>query len=376
MIPPSACPSWQPDIAANAAQEHHSYTTFRDTISAENPHIEEMRTSSSKSSTRRSISLPINYACSNRKPAGTERLKHHLLGEGIGGKNKMGSVKYLTKAMLGQFSARRFHCPNCGSAHHRIIDRKYVITQLRRCVDCRLMFRTPTDDKEKNPDYYEHEYSQGLTTDLPRDNELCVLIETNFRNSEKFWGYYNSVLARLGFGAGARIFDFGCSWGYGSYQMMRAGYRVTSFEIAPTRRRFATNKLGVHTIDKMDRAAGNPEYLGAFDCFFSSHVIEHVPEPDVVFRYARALLRTGGVFVSFTPNGSEPARVGLRNWSNLWGEVHPNFIDVDFMDRAFHGWSRMVGTSPVDPPQFPKTPSLLRANDLSGYELFFAAMKP
>jgi hypothetical protein len=32
MIPPSACPSWQPDIAANAAQEHHSYTTSRDTI--------------------------------------------------------------------------------------------------------------------------------------------------------------------------------------------------------------------------------------------------------------------------------------------------------------------------------------------------------
>jgi hypothetical protein len=36
MIPPSACPSWQPDIAANAAQEHHSYTTSRDTIPATN----------------------------------------------------------------------------------------------------------------------------------------------------------------------------------------------------------------------------------------------------------------------------------------------------------------------------------------------------
>jgi hypothetical protein len=32
MIPPSACPSWQPDIAANAAQEHHSYTTSREYV--------------------------------------------------------------------------------------------------------------------------------------------------------------------------------------------------------------------------------------------------------------------------------------------------------------------------------------------------------
>src|SRR6266852_2112323 len=34
MIPSSACPSWQPDIAANAAQEHRSYTTSWDTIRA------------------------------------------------------------------------------------------------------------------------------------------------------------------------------------------------------------------------------------------------------------------------------------------------------------------------------------------------------
>ena len=32
MIPSSACPSWPPDRAANAAQEHRSYTTSWDTI--------------------------------------------------------------------------------------------------------------------------------------------------------------------------------------------------------------------------------------------------------------------------------------------------------------------------------------------------------
>src|SRR5271168_2879334 len=32
MIPSSACPSWPPDRAANAAQDHRSYTTPWDTI--------------------------------------------------------------------------------------------------------------------------------------------------------------------------------------------------------------------------------------------------------------------------------------------------------------------------------------------------------
>ena len=37
MIPSSACQPWQPDRAANAAQEQRSYTTSRDTIRLKSP---------------------------------------------------------------------------------------------------------------------------------------------------------------------------------------------------------------------------------------------------------------------------------------------------------------------------------------------------
>jgi hypothetical protein len=43
MIPSSACPSWLPDRAANAAQEHRSYTTPWGTILSEMPDWERKR---------------------------------------------------------------------------------------------------------------------------------------------------------------------------------------------------------------------------------------------------------------------------------------------------------------------------------------------
>jgi SAM-dependent methyltransferase len=285
----------------------------------------------------------------------------------------MGKVAYLRRSMAGQFVRRRFSCPSCSGSNNTVVSRKYVITQLRRCADCDLLFRTPIDDPAGNRDYYEGEYAQSFTTDLPSDESLAELIKNNFDGSEKSWAYYNDVLRRLGLGVGARIFDFGCSWGYGSYQMSRAGYSVIAYEIAPTRKRYAEQKLTVMTVADIEKGVSDPNLAGTFDCFFSSHVLEHVPRPATVFRFARALLRSGGVFVSFTPNGSEQARALFPEWNKWWGEVHPSFIDDHFLDRAFNRSPRVIGSSPVGAIDFPSKPILRRLDDLRGAELFFSA---
>ena len=72
---------------------------------------------------------------------------------------------------------------------------------------------------------------------MPSEETLAGLLKNNF-SDEKYWAYYNDVLRRLGLQPVARIFDFGCSWGYGSSQMLKAGYSIVAFEIATTRRRF------------------------------------------------------------------------------------------------------------------------------------------
>lgn len=288
----------------------------------------------------------------------------------------MGRRIYLQRCLAAQFSAARFHCPNCGSKRrHSVVDRKYFITQLRRCVECSMMFRTPTDDPEANAKFYESEYTQGFTTDLPSGDELEKLKQSNFAGTEKDYSYFIGILNQLGLASGSKIFDYGCSWGYGSYQLTKAGFDVTAFEIAATRRKYAEQKLGVRMVEDMDSAADN--FAGQFDCFFSSHVIEHVPSPRHAFAYAMRLLRKDGLFVSFTPNGCKGFRLAHpKNWHMLWGEVHPNMIDDIFLNKSFSHSPRCAGSSPVDNASLAADNSdLARLNALDAFELFFAARR-
>jgi hypothetical protein len=288
----------------------------------------------------------------------------------------MANFSYFQKSLAAQFSAARFKCPNCGGDKSRIVDRKYLITQLRRCSNCQILFRTPTDDPADNASFYETEYNQGFTTDIPSDDELVQLKKSNFVGHEKDYSYYIRVLTQLGLKPGAKIFDYGCSWGYGSYQFIRAGFDVTSFEVAPTRRRFAHEKLGIATVDDMERAA--TDLALNFDCFFSAHVLEHVPSPAQSFSYAMSLLKLDGLFVSFTPNGSDARRAITPNWSSEWGEVHPNYIDDLFFDKSFKLTPRVVGSSPVNNASVPSAAEkseLKRIDKVDRGELFFAAKK-
>lgn len=285
----------------------------------------------------------------------------------------MSKSSYLLRCLAAQLSAERYRCPNCGSTVNRVVDRKFVITQLRRCGTCLLLFRAPTDRPESNQAYYESEYAQGFTTSLPSDTALAEMKRSNFANTNKSCSYYIGVLQQLGLKPGNRLFDYGCSWGYGSYQFAQAGFDIAAFEVAPTRRRFAHEKLGVRTFDNMERAAA--DLGGQVDCFFSAHVLEHVPSPSKSFDYAMRLLKPSGLFVSFTPNGSEAHRAASPDWSRAWGEVHPQFIDDIFLDHSFKLSPRAVGSSPVGDILLPAECRLNRADKLASFELVFVARK-
>jgi cyclopropane fatty-acyl-phospholipid synthase-like methyltransferase len=212
---------------------------------------------------------------------------------------------------------------------------------------------------------------------MPSDASLAELKRNNFLGSEKDYTYYISVLHQLGFTKGNRIFDFGCSWGYGSYQLLSAGFDVIAFEIAPRRRDYAKTRLNIEVLSDMESAVADPSHRGRYHCFFSSHVLEHVPSPARVFECAFELLQNGGLWVSFTPNGSSQCRAVDPNWSKWWGEAHPNFIDDQFLHRSFANSSRLIGSTPVYsafPLQATETP-LHALDDLSRGELFFAARR-
>lgn len=280
-------------------------------------------------------------------------------------------LKYLTKCALKLRDITRTFCPSCGNKTSTLIERKLFVTALRRCDACHLQFRTPTTTGEENAAFYQTAYKQGFTSDLPSDTELAKLLETKFAGQKKDAGRYLKIFETLGGKPGMKLFDFGCSWGYGSYQFKeRGGYNVTSFEISKPRCQFAREKLGVDAFDSLPSAGA-----GTFDIFFSGHVLEHVPSVAESIRYARKMLKPGGLFVAFTPNGSHDRRPSHRaSWSRHWGMVHPNFLDDKFWRGHFP--KGMLATPPFDFDAMAKaweSGALTVGPKLDGREIMIAA---
>ena len=218
-------------------------------------------------------------------------------------------------------------CPACGGSENTIVQRKYGVTALRECGTCWLRFRTPKDDPGAAETFYVDEvYKQGFTTDLPTDGELQAMLANRFAGTEKDFSYRLSVLAAAELKPGARLLDFGCSWGYGSWQMRQAGFEVFSYEIGRERARYAKERLQCNLVTDLTTLDGT------IDCFFSSHVIEHLPNPRILFDAAEKALRPGGLLVCFAPNGAaERQKKNSGEYHQNWGKVHPLMLTPKFL---------------------------------------------
>jgi 2-polyprenyl-3-methyl-5-hydroxy-6-metoxy-1,4-benzoquinol methylase len=139
------------------------------------------------------------------------------------------------------------------------------------------------------------------------------------------------------------LVNLGCSWGYGSWQLEQAGFSVKAYEISKPRCEYAKRHMGV------DATWDLHELQGSFDVFFSAHVLEHVPSVGEVISLVEKLLRPGGYFVAFTPNGSDLYRkADPWRWQRSWGMVHPNLLDNEFYSNAFSNTSHLIVSSPYD----------------------------
>lgn len=236
------------------------------------------------------------------------------------------SWTYLLRSFTGWIDPELHKCPVCGVSKFRVVASKAIVTRLVRCGSCRLLFRIPRDPIGFAEEFYQEDYSSGgLTTRPVRNGELARLLSTGFRGTDKDFTDKIRVLESLGIPKGARVLDFGASWGYLTWQLQQAGYEAAGYEISRPRAQFGREYLGVRIFtDKND-------LTGPFDVFFSSHVLEHVSNPVETFTLATRVLKTGGVFAAFTPNGSEMClRADRRRYNQTWGRLHPLYLDEVF----------------------------------------------
>lgn len=255
----------------------------------------------------------------------------------------MSKLAYFAESALRNFDSSFDKCPSCGAREYTVEARKYLVIALRRCAACKLMYRFPIEDVDDAHRFYEEEYTQGFTTELPDDQTLQDLLDCRFRGTSRDYSHSIEILSTLT-PAPAKVFDFGCSWGFGSWQITRAGYDVSAFEISPSRGRFAQDKLAV----KLHKEFPEPANYGTFDAVFSSHVLEHVPSVSNALADLEDYLRPGGYIVSITPNGSTPWRdADFDQWNSGWGQVHPNYLDAEYYRAKFSDRAYFLSTTPV-----------------------------
>jgi len=240
-------------------------------------------------------------------------------------------LRYLSSSALKTFRPETRVCPSCGRAGGPPVARKYLVTALRRCGHCGLLFRTPTTSEAENAAFYQEDYTQEMTTEMPGREHLDGMLRDSFVGTEKDYSSYLRLLEVLGCRPGDRLLDFGGSWGYGSWQFRKAGYQPVCYEISRPRAEYARRELGIDAYHRLEQL---PE--GGFDIFFSAHVFEHLPSVEKGFELAKSKLRKGGLFVAFTPNGSQAYRDRCpEGWQQLWGFLHPNFLDEAYYRRHF-----------------------------------------
>lgn len=239
----------------------------------------------------------------------------------------LSKIGYLASGLTNRVGGAR-KCPACSETAARVVDRKFFHT-LNECQNCSLCYRYPVETPEQMERFYQSAYQQkGITTDLPTDAELANYKTTKFKNSGKDATRIICLLEKLGLTRGARVLDFGASWGYISWQLREAGYEVEAFEISRPRAEFA-RKLGLEIKTSL------AEVPGLFDVVFSSHVLEHVPNPLESLRQMAERLKPGGVVVAFTPNGSpEAQKDDPRRYRSQWGFVHPVLLTAKFVHEC------------------------------------------
>jgi 2-polyprenyl-3-methyl-5-hydroxy-6-metoxy-1,4-benzoquinol methylase len=251
-------------------------------------------------------------------------------------------IKYFIDSVLA--TGQEVKCTFCGSTNCLEIDRKYIVTKLLECQNCHLYFRYPVDKKEFNAEFYQTEYQEKdkMTTDLPDAATLEKIKNSSFnsanKNANRFLDLFDKLLPAR---KPLKIVDYGCSWGYQTYQFLQAGHQVQGYEISRSRASFGSKNLGIEILTNEDQLKGGN------DIFFSSHVIEHHPDIPSMIALAKSLLKQGGYFIAVAPNGStEYRKINPNAFHHIWGKVHPNYLNADFYKFIFKDCPYYIGSSP------------------------------
>jgi 2-polyprenyl-3-methyl-5-hydroxy-6-metoxy-1,4-benzoquinol methylase len=280
----------------------------------------------------------------------------------------MRRLNFLIRVMANYTSDQS--CPYCSCPNTKLIERKFLVLHLRRCPECGLRFRWPKEDAHFLAKFYQNKYEETI----PEGQLFDEHIANGFVGWERDYSAQFGVLKEV-LPAG-RVLDYGCSWGYGAYQMNRVGYQTLGFEISKPRAELGRKKLGIEIIDSLSALDSLPD--ASFDGIFASHVLEHLQSLKEVFGFFARVLRPGGIAMILVPNagGKMACELGT-GWGPMISEKHTLALDGEFFlnNMSGFGFEVRVISDPYDQNRVDAVLNDGDALDRDGQELMVIARK-
>ena len=202
--------------------------------------------------------------------------------------------QYNKKCESGEYSFERVPCL-CGSTRSYCVGlacRYGLSTESHLCLRCGMLRTDPRLTEESLTKFYQELY--GTIYEFAADQEVFDL---TLRKEQRYqeqktrgeW-LYQEIKSQLPQDRAPKVFDIGCNSGAALLAFKDAGCEcfgcdlgVSSFERG--------QKEGLTLVEGDETAL---EQFGTADFVFLSHVMEHLPHPDVTFKNIRGLLNDGG----------------------------------------------------------------------------------
>ncbi len=187
-------------------------------------------------------------------------------------------------------------CPSCGSKAGNVLGHKSYLFLAKKCADCSLVYRIPT---QLIPSFYEktyHRYSnwcQGYT-----DGTLAEKAKTKFRDTK--WDYYDKLSLIAAVKPSGHVLDFGGGSGIIAYQLRELGYQTELFELCSELQVISRELLGISSYDNVDSLV--TQRASQFGVILLHHVLEHINHLPNVFSLLNQLLKPDGLLAMFVPN--------------------------------------------------------------------------
>lgn len=229
-------------------------------------------------------------------------------------------------------------CNSCGGKVHQ----KIMMIQghcLMRCNTCSLGFLDPIPTDEQISAMYQEEYYQSKDSNQVGysnyKEDVDLIIKTVIRRYARMKDFLPKKQP-------LKLLDVGCAYGYYLDIARLYGWDVLGVEINPAAVKDCEQVSKLSVIQKPLTKANFPD--AHFDVVTAWDLVEHVQDPNQLFKEISRILKPGGSFALATPDvDSFPSKLMGNRWMGYKSKEHIYFFSkktlTDYCER--HGMKVM-----------------------------------